>query len=116
MPELSKVNLLQAVEQTELFEYAKVGEVDGRALHVLQVENRTLDFHTHESDELFYVLEGQFVLETDDAAIALQTGEMLIVPRGVCHRPVVTTRVKCLLVLGNDMSNAEKTGGNHANS
>jgi len=97
---MQKINLLEAANGADLLAYCNVGELDGRALHVLQAENRTLEFHTHESDELFYVLEGQFVLETDDAAIALQTGDMLIVPRGVRHRPVVTTRVKCLLVLG----------------
>jgi len=92
--------LLQAANGADLLTYHSVGELDSRALHVLQVENRTLDFHTHESDELFYVLEGQFVLEADDAATTLQTGDMLIVPRGTRHRPIVTTRVKCLLVLG----------------
>jgi len=97
---LRKINLLDAANRADLLTYQNVGELDGRALHVLQVENRTLEFHTHESDELFYVLEGQFVLEHDDGAIAMQTGDMLIVPRGTRHRPVVTTRVKCLLGLG----------------
>ena len=97
---MQKINLLDAANGTDLLSYHGIGEFDGRALHVLQVENRTLDFHTHESDELFYVLEGQFVLEDDNGTIAMEAGDMLIVPRGTRHRPVVTTRVKCLLVLG----------------
>ncbi|MCL2194738.1 MAG: hypothetical protein FWB76_02180 [Oscillospiraceae bacterium] len=69
---MQKVNLLDAVNRAPLLEYANVGEVDGRALHVLQVENRTLDFHTHASDELFYVLEGQFVLDATTMRLRLR--------------------------------------------
>ena len=51
-------------------------------------------WHAHpEADELFYVLEGSFRMELRDAsgserAVTLSVGDMLVVPRGVEHRPV----------------------------
>ena len=112
---MNKVNLLQAVNNAKLLEYITVGQLNGNTLTVLQVEDRTLDFHVHEhSDELFYVIEGQFVLEHDEGTVTLAAGDLIIVPKGTRHRPVVTTRVKCLLIELDGTLNAENTGGAYA--
>jgi uncharacterized cupin superfamily protein len=43
-------------------------------LNVLQVENRTLDYHVHEqSDELLYCIEGAFEIEFDGTLTADNT-------------------------------------------
>jgi len=107
-----KVNLLQAANSAGLFEYLNVGQLNGHTLSVLQAENRTLDFHTHEqSDELFYVLEGQFDIELEDGLVPLTPGDLLIIPKGTRHRPVVTSRVKCLLIELAGTLDAGNTGG-----
>lgn len=64
-PVITKKNLLDEVNSIkELYNYVKIGNFNGNVLSVVQVENRTLDFHVHEkSDELFMVLEGSFCLE-----------------------------------------------------
>jgi len=112
---VQKTNLFVAANNAKLFEYINIGQLNGNTLSVLQAENRTLDFHVHEkSDELFYVLEGQFVLEFNKSAVTLAAGDLIIVPKGTRHRPVVTTRVKCLLMDMNGTLNAENTGGTYA--
>ncbi len=65
---LKKVNLKAAADAVEkLYIYDKIGRLNDHILNVVQVESRTLDFHIHEeSDELFYVIEGRFQLETSD--------------------------------------------------
>ena len=109
---LEKVNLLQAANSAGLFEYLNVGQLNGNTLSVLQAENRTLDFHVHEqSDELFYVIEGQFSIELEDGLVPLAQGDLLIIPKGTQHRPVVTSRVKCLLVELDGTLDAGNTGG-----
>jgi mannose-6-phosphate isomerase-like protein (cupin superfamily) len=112
---LEKFNLLTAANQTGgLFRYLKVGQLNDHMLNVLQAENRTLDFHIHEnSDELFYVIEGQFEIELDDGIIRLEAGDMIIVPKGTRHRPVVTTRMSCLLMEIEGTLNADNTGGSY---
>ena len=109
---MQKTNLLQTANNAKLFEYINIGQLNGNTLTVLQAENRTLDFHVHKvSDELFYVLEGQFTLEFDESAVTLAAGDLIIVPKGIRHRPVVTTRVTCLLMELDGTLNAKNTGG-----
>lgn len=86
---MKAVNLLDEVNAVEkLYVYEKIGRLNGNVLSVVNVENRTLDFHFHEnSDELFYVIEGEFKLETEEGLIPVKSGEFVIVPKGTKHCP-----------------------------
>ena len=97
---MKSVNLLNEAKQLdELYVYKKIGLLNGNVLSVVNVENRTLDFHVHESsDELFYVIEGGFDLETDDGLKRVNAGEFIIVPKGVRHRPVVKELTRFLMI------------------
>jgi mannose-6-phosphate isomerase-like protein (cupin superfamily) len=110
---IKKVNLQKAVDGvSELFKYHEVGRLNRHILNVLQVENRTLDFHVHtKSDELFYVIEGIFDIELDNEIIPMKQGDMIIVPKGMRHRPVCKSLVKCLLIELDGTLNEENTGG-----
>ena len=55
-------------------------------------------WHHHElEDELFYVVRGSFRMEFRDRVVELAAGEMIVVPRGVEHRPVADEEVEVLL-------------------
>lgn len=109
---LEKINLKQAVDAVEnLYVYEKIGQLNGHILSVVNVENRKLDFHVHEhSDELFYVIEGGFHLETDDGLIEIGAGEMIIVPKGTRHRPIVGKLSKFLMIELEGTLNKENSG------
>jgi len=109
---MEKVNLKLAADAIgKLYVYDKVGKLNGHVLSVVNVENRTLDFHVHEnSDELFYVIEGSFHLETDEELIKLDENELIIVPKGVRHRPVVKSLTKVLLIELEGTLNKENSG------
>ncbi len=53
--------------------------------------------HDHE-DELFLVLEGRLRMDFRDRQVWLERGELIVVPRGVEHRPVAEQEVHVLLV------------------
>lgn len=111
---LSKVNLLEAVNQGDLYEYIEIGKTNNQMLNVVQVANRTLDFHVHEeSDELFYVIEGSFYLELEDGRIEMNAGDLFIVPKGTKHRPVCEELVKILLIDSSGALNNENCGGSY---
>lgn len=109
---LEKVNLKSAVNSLDkLYVYDKIGQLNGHVLSVVNVENRTLDFHVHEgSDELFYVIEGSFYLETDQESIEVNEGEFIIVPKGIRHRPVVKSLSRFLMIELEGTLNKENSG------
>ena len=109
---LEKVNLKSAVDAVDkLYVYEKIGRLNEHDLSVVNVENRTLDFHVHEnSDELFYVIEGSFHLEVDEGLIKVDEGELIIVPKGTRHRPVVKKLTKFLMIELNGTLNKENSG------
>lgn len=95
----------------KLYVYEKVGKLNGHMLSVVNVENRTLDFHVHEgSDELFYVIEGGFDLETEEGLTRVNAGEFVIVPKGVKHRPVVKALSRFLMIELEGTLNKENSG------
>ena len=112
---IEKINLRQQADAVQkLFEYRRVGSLNNHMLNVLQAENRTLDFHIHESsDELFYCIEGEFDIEFDNGMTHLIEGDMIIIPKGTRHRPVCKGLVKCLLIEIEGTLNKENTGGTY---
>ena len=109
---MKPINLLDEVNAVDkLYVYKKIGRLNGNVLSVVNVENRTLDFHVHEnSDELFYVIEGEFSLETEEGLIPVKSGEFIIVPKGTKHRPVVTMLTKFLMIEMDGTLNKENSG------
>lgn len=114
---MQAVNLTMEVNSVPgLYRYQKVGVLNEHILSVVKVADRTLDFHIHEhSDELFYVIEGNFKLEIKaegkmNRLITVQAGEFIVVPKGVAHRPVVTTLTKFLMAELAGTLNRENSG------
>ncbi len=109
---VQKVNLKNEVDAVDsLYVYQKIGRLNQHVLSVVRVENRTLDFHVHEaSDELFFVIEGTFQLETEDGLLRVNEGEFVIVPKGVMHRPVVDSLAKFLMIELEGTLNKENSG------
>jgi mannose-6-phosphate isomerase-like protein (cupin superfamily) len=110
---IDKVNLKERVNSVDsLFTYLRVGTLNNHMLNVLQVENRTLDFHVHDhSDELFYCIEGEFDIEFADGLTHLCEGDFIIIPKGTKHRPVCKSLVKCLLIEVEGTLDQSNTGG-----
>lgn len=58
----------------------------------------TFDWHAHDDeDELFLVVHGEFTMEFRDRSVVLREGELIVVPRGVEHRPVAEQECHVLL-------------------
>ena len=114
---IEKINLKEKADSLEkLFQYLRVGTLNNHMLNILQAENRVLDFHIHnQSDEMFYCIEGEFNLEFDDDIVHLVQGDFIIIPKGVQHRPVCKSLVKCLLIELEGTLDKSNTGGTYNN-
>ena len=69
-------------------------------------------WHNHaNTDEVFIVLDGQMAIDFRDGRIDLKTGEMLVVPKGVEHKPIAEDECKILLVEPAGTINTGDAGG-----
>ena len=74
-----------------------VGELNGQHVKLAKFKGEFV-FHQHENeDELFMVIKGKFRMEFRDKTVEVNEGEMLIVPRGIEHKPVTEEEVWVML-------------------
>jgi mannose-6-phosphate isomerase-like protein (cupin superfamily) len=95
---MQKINLADKLASfSEHWTPKIVGELNGQHVKLAKFAGEFV-WHQHEhEDELFLVVRGRFRMELRDRTIELEPGEMLIVPRGVEHRPVADEEVAVLL-------------------
>ena len=66
-----------------------IDESDGAAAEVHHVEIQGAKLHYHEqTDEIYYVIEGEGTMVLDDEEIELRKGVVVYVPRGVKHKAI----------------------------
>lgn len=56
-------------------------------------------WHKHDNeDEMFLVISGNLTIELRDSILYLAPGELVVIPRGVEHRPVAPSEVAVMLI------------------
>lgn len=66
-----------------------VAEANGQLVKVAKLSGEFV-WHDHaDEDEIFLVLRGRLRIDFREGAVELGAGELVVVPRGVEHRPVV---------------------------
>ncbi len=99
---MDKINLAQKLS---LFaDYWKphiVGELNGQYVKLGKFKGPFTWHHHEDEDELFLVVKGRFRMDFGEAGkereIWIEAGEMIIVPRGVEHRPFADDEAQVLL-------------------
>ena len=95
---MEKVNLLQKLDSfSEHWSPKIVADLNGQQVKLAKVWGEFVWHHHDDEDELFMVLKGRLRMELRDRHIWLEEGEILVVPRGVEHRPVAEEEVEILL-------------------
>ena len=74
-----------------------VGDLNGQQVKLVKFQGEFVWHHHENEDELFLVVHGRFRMDFRDRQVWLEEGELLIVPRGVEHRPVAPEEVHVLL-------------------
>lgn len=72
-------------------------ELNGQHVKLAKIHGEFVWHHHDHEDELFLVVEGRLRMEFRDRALELGPGEMIVVPRGVEHRPVAEVETQIVL-------------------
>lgn len=88
-----------------------IAELNGQLVKLVKIQGEFVwHAHAHE-DELFYVLRGGFRMEYRDRTVELHEGDLVVVPRGVEHRPVAEHECSILLFEPAATVNTGSAGG-----
>jgi mannose-6-phosphate isomerase-like protein (cupin superfamily) len=74
-----------------------LGELNGQHVKIAKLKGEFVSHKHDNEDELFYVIEGELLMELETETLEIKTGEMVIIPRGTVHKPVAAEEVKVLL-------------------
>ena len=95
---MDKVNLAEKLGLfTDYWNPRIVGELNGQQVKLVKFVGPFVWHHHEHEDELFLVVKGRFRMEFRDRDVWLEEGDMLVVPRGVEHRPVADEEAHVLL-------------------
>ena len=82
---------------TEHWSPAIIAELNGQHVKIAKIKGEFI-WHSHEhEDELFYILKGKLKIELRDKTLELKEGEMVVIPKGVEHKPVAEEECSILL-------------------
>ena len=95
---MEKVNLRDKLARFDTHWDPKIiGELNGQHVKLVKFEGEFV-WHRHDAeDELFLVVHGRFDMQFRDRVVSLDEGELIIVPRGIEHRPVAKSEAHVLL-------------------
>lgn len=88
-----------------------VAELNDYQFKIVRIEGDFL-WHDHpETDEAFVVLDGELRIDFRDHSVTLGPGEMVVVPKGVEHKPFAAKEVRMLLIEPRGTLNTGHVGG-----
>jgi mannose-6-phosphate isomerase-like protein (cupin superfamily) len=103
---LEKFSLLTAQWQPRV-----VAEVNDYQFKVARIQGDFI-WHDHpDTDEAFFVVEGELRIDLPDGSVKVSAGELFVVPAGVKHKPCAEKEVKLLLIEPRGVVNTGEEGG-----
>jgi mannose-6-phosphate isomerase-like protein (cupin superfamily) len=96
---VTKINLAEKFDRfTDQWSPKIVADLNENHVKLAKVQGEFV-WHQHaEEDELFIVVRGRLTIELRDGQVTLGPGELVVIPKGVEHRPVAEEEVHLMLI------------------
>src|SRR5262249_51358526 len=107
-----KVNLAAAFATFSDHWHPRIaGDVNDFQVKVVKLKGEFVWHHHDVEDELFLVTKGRLTMRFRDGDVAVDAGELIIVPHGVEHLPVADEECELLLLEPKTTVNTGNVGG-----
>ncbi len=88
-----------------------IAELNDYQFKIVRIEGEFI-WHDHpETDEAFFVIEGELRIDFHDGHVVIKPGEMFVVPKGRQHKPSAAREVKMMLIEPRGILNTGHEGG-----
>jgi len=109
---VSVINIKEKFSKIEqLHKYkriARMNEIDFKLVRM----KREFIWHKHpETDEVFMVIDGSLQIHLRDRILHLEKGEIVVIPKGVEHKPACSKECRILLIEPAATVNTGDAGG-----
>lgn len=73
-------------------------ELNDSYVKLARLKGEFIWHHHDDEDELFYVVQGRLLMQLRDGDVWVEQGHMIVIPRGVEHRPVAPEEAHVMLI------------------
>lgn len=96
---IKKINLKNKFDKVSKYWSPKIiAELNDYQFKLAKFKNDFIRHQHNDTDEAFIVIEGEIYIEFDDGTEIIKAGEMIIVPKGVAHKPYSKKEAKVLMI------------------
>ena len=89
-----------------------IAEMNDYQFKLVKIKGEFVKHQHSDTDEVFIVIEGKMSIEFKTETIEIKNGEMIVVPKGVLHKPFADEECKVMLVEPRGVLNTGDTKGN----
>ena len=83
---------------SDLWQPRVIAEMNDYQFKLVKIKGEFV-WHEHDdTDEVFIVLEGTMSIEFEDRTVEVNEGEMIVVPKGIKHKPCAKEEAKIMIV------------------
>jgi mannose-6-phosphate isomerase-like protein (cupin superfamily) len=105
---IEKVNLAQKFSLfQEPWSPRIVAELNDSFVKLVRLQGEFVWHHHDAEDELFLVIQGELTVQLRDRELHLSPGELVVIPKGIEHKPVADGEVQVLLL---ELKSTRNTG------
>ena len=91
-----------------------IAEMNDYQFKLVKIKGEFIKHQHFETDEVFIVIEGKMSIEFETEIIDIKTGEMIVVPKGITHKPFGEEECKVMLVKPRGVLNTGNAEGDMA--
>ena len=75
-----------------------ISEMNNYQFKLVKMKGEFIKHHHSDTDEVFIVIKGCMKIEFDNETVDIKSGEMIVVPKGVDHKPFAEKESHVMLV------------------